>query len=179
MKTDFSVRGMAFTALMAALICVAAPFVIPLGAVPLSLATFAVYLAGALLGGWRGAAAVCIYLLIGAVGLPVFSGFAGGLGQLFGVTGGFLVGYIPCALMTGLFCDSFPQRGWSMALGMALGTLCCYALGVIWYTVLTGADIPAALAVCVVPFLPADGLKIAAACGIAAPLKKRLREIER
>ncbi len=174
MKANFTVRSMAFTALMAALICVVAPFVIPMGAVPLSIATFVIYLAGALLGCKRGTAAVLLYLLIGAVGMPVFSGFTGGLGQLFGVTGGFLVGYIPCALLTGLAADKVPQKIWGLALGMAIGTLSCYAVGTIWYISCTGADIASALMICVAPFIVGDVIKISLACIVAVPLRKRL-----
>jgi len=82
----FTVRNMAFIAVMAALICVAAPWSVPMpGLVPVSLATFAVYLAGSLLGWKKGTIAVLIYVLLGAVGLPVFSGGAGGFAKLFGV----------------------------------------------------------------------------------------------
>ena len=93
---------MALTGMMAALLCVAGPLSLPVGPVPLSLATFAVYLAGAVLGWKRGTAAVALYLLIGLCGLPVFSGFSGGFQKLAGVTGGYLVGYLFCALITGL-----------------------------------------------------------------------------
>lgn len=178
MKTDISVRNMAFTALMAAFICIAAPFVIPVGAVPLSLATLAVYLSGALLGSKKGTAAVLIYLLIGAVGLPVYSGFTAGFGQLFGITGGFLIGYVPCAFLTGLLSDIFQGKLWGIALGMAVGTLSCYLFGAVWYIVLTDVDFIAAVMICVVPFIPTDMLKIAAACAISVPLKKRLSAFE-
>ena len=88
----FTVRNMAFIAVMAALICVAAPFAVPMpGLVPISLATFAVYLAGGILGAKKGTIAVLIYVLLGAVGLPVFSGGAGGFAKLFGVSGGYII----------------------------------------------------------------------------------------
>ena len=95
-------KDMTLIAVMAALICVAGPLSIAIGPIPLSLASFAVYLAGAVLGAKRGPLAVAIYLLIGLVGVPVFSGFSGGFQKLIGVTGGYLVGYLPCALLTGL-----------------------------------------------------------------------------
>ena len=86
------VREMCHTALMTALMCIAAPLTVPIGPVPVSMATLAVYLAGALLGARRGMATVGLYILIGAVGLPVFSGFRSGLHQLAGVTGGTWLG---------------------------------------------------------------------------------------
>ena len=174
-STRFSARQMVFTAVMAALICIAAPFVIPLpSAVPLSVATFAVYMAGALLGKEKGTLAVLIYLLIGLVGLPVFSGFTGGIARLAAPTGGYLVGYISCAFLTGLFADKFGGKLWSMAAGMVLGTLSLYLFGTIWFVISTGADVWSALLACVVPFLPLDGVKIAAACAVSVPLRKKL-----
>ena len=96
------VKDMTITAVMAALICIAGPLVVPVGPVPLSLATFAVYLAGAVLGKKRGTIAAGLYLVIGIIGVPVFSGFSGGFQKLAGVTGGYLVGYLPCAFLAGL-----------------------------------------------------------------------------
>lgn len=179
-KSDlFSVRSMIFTAIMAALICIAAPFSVPIGLVPISLATFAVYLAGGLLGAKRGALAVVVYILIGAVGLPVFSGFAGGFAKLLGVTGGYIIGYVPCALLSGLLYDR-TRRVWTLPAGMVLGTLACYIFGTAWFLIatadgaITGASVVSALMMCVVPFLPGDAIKIAAACALAMPLRARL-----
>lgn len=179
-KSDlFSVRSMIFTAIMAALICIAAPFSVPIGLVPISLATFAVYLAGGLLGAKRGALAVVVYILIGAVGLPVFSGFAGGFAKLLGVTGGYIIGYVPCALLSGLLYDR-TRRVWTLPVGMVLGTLACYIFGTAWFLIatadgaITGASVVSALMMCVVPFLPGDAIKIAAACALAMPLRARL-----
>ena len=179
-KSDlFSVRSMIFTAIMAALICIAAPFSVPIGLVPISLATFAVYLAGGLLGAKRGALAVVVYILIGAVGLPVFSGFAGGFAKLLGVTGGYIIGYVPCALLSGLLYDR-TRCVWTLPVGMVLGTLACYIFGTAWFLIatadgaITGASVVSALMMCVVPFLPGDAIKIAAACALAMPLRARL-----
>lgn len=179
-KSDlFSVKSMIFTAIMAALICIAAPISVPIGLVPISLATFAVYLAGGLLGAKRGALAVVVYILIGAVGLPVFSGFAGGFAKLLGVTGGYIIGYVPCALLSGLLYDR-TRRVWTLPAGMVLGTLACYIFGTAWFLIatadgaITGASVVSALMMCVVPFLPGDAIKIAAACALAMPLRARL-----
>ncbi len=171
----FSVRSMTFTAIMAAIICVAAPFSIPLPAlVPISLATFAVYLAGGLLGAKRGTLAVVVYILIGAVGLPVFWGFSGGLAKLMGVTGGYILGYVPCALLTGIFADMSAKKRWLLPLGMILGTAACYLLGTVWFIIATGSTLSAAIAACVIPFLAGDAIKIAAATGICIPIKSRI-----
>lgn len=173
-KHKFSVRGMVFTAIMAAVICVFAPFSIPMGAVPLSLATFAVYLTAALLEKARSCAAVGVYILIGLVGVPVFSGFMGGFTVISGMTGGYIIGYLPCAFLTALFTQRFGGKLWAMAAGMALGTVALYIVGTAWFMVFTGSELVAALAACVIPFLIGDIIKIAAACALALPLRKKL-----
>lgn len=188
-SSKLSVRNMAFIAVMAALICVAAPFSVPLpGYIPISLATFAVYLAGGVLGWKKGAAAVLVYILLGAVGLPVFSGGAGGFAKLFGVTGGYIFGYIPCVLLTGLFVDKLYKKrsngfigwlsgAWAVPAGMILGTAACYAFGTAWYIVTTGTELAAAIASCVVPFLVGDLIKIVCASALAMMLRDRLAKV--
>lgn len=163
-------RDMTLTAVMAAVICLAGPLTVAIGPIPLSLATFAVYMAGAVLGWKRGTAAVAVYLLIGLTGVPVFSGFSGGLPKLAGVTGGYLIGYLPCALITGLGASKRPA--WALPACMVLGTLTLYALGTAWFMRQTGNPLPAALGLCVVPFLPGDAVKIAAATLIAGPVRR-------
>ena len=166
---------MTLTAVMAALLCVAGPLSIQAGPVPLSLATFAVYLAGAVLGAKRGTLAVAVYLLIGVIGIPVFSGFSGGFQKLAGVTGGYLAGYLPCAYLSGLGAGRAPggkNRKWRMPVMMAAGTLVLYAVGTLWFMRQSGSALGAALALCVLPFLPGDAVKIAAACLLAGPVRK-------
>lgn len=169
---------MTLIAVMAALICVAGPLSIAIGPIPLSLASFAVYLAGAILGWKRGSIAVALYLLIGLVGVPVFSGFSGGLQKLIGVTGGYLVGYLPCALITGL-CAGEPDAEnarpvWMLPVGMVLGTIALYAIGTAWFMIQTKNTLAAAMGMCVLPFLLGDGLKIVAASVITVPVRKAL-----
>lgn len=173
-KNGLSVRAMVFTAIMAAVICVCAPFSIPTGAVPISLATFSVYLAATLLGKAKSCTAVAVYILIGLVGMPVFSGFKGGFAVLSGMTGGYIIGYIPCAFFTALFTERFNGKLWAMATGMALGTVVLYAVGTAWFMFVTGSELIAALSSCVLPFLIGDAIKIAATCALALPLRKKL-----
>lgn len=184
-RRKLTLKDMTFVAVMAALICIAAPVSVPLGAVPLSLAGFVVCLAGGLLGSRRGTLAVLIYIMLGAVGLPVFSGGNGGFGQLFGITGGYIAGYIPCALISGIFSDKFckvPPKGknpfrsgvWAIPVGMAAGTLVLYVVGTAWFAAVQGISPWAAAAVCVLPFIPGDIIKIACASGITISLRHRL-----
>lgn len=183
-----TVRNMAFIAVMAALICVVAPFSVPMpGLVPISLATFVIYITGGILGWKKGTLAVLIYVLLGAVGLPVFSGGAGGFAKLFGVTGGYIVGYIPCVLIGGLFIDLFYKKAksrnpfvngaWSIPVGMIAGTVVLYALGTVWFVIARGVTLEVAMASCVVPFLIGDAIKIVCATIVTVILRDRLGKI--
>lgn len=158
-------------ALFAALTGVLSQLAIPLpGLVPLSLATFAVYLAALVLDWKEAAASMAVYLLLGAAGVPVFSGF-GTLNRLAGPSGGYLIGYLACALAAGLILSRTGRKAvWSIA-ALAASTVVLYAIGTAWYMLQTGSAFFPALAGCVLPFLPGDCLKIA----LAVPVGGRLR----
>ena len=168
------VKDMTLTAVMAALICIAGPLTIAAGPVPLSLATFAVMLAGAVLGKKWGTAAAGLYLLIGIIGIPVFSGFSGGFQKLAGVTGGYLAGYLPCAFFAGLGAERAEREGrkWMLPAMMVLGTAVLYTVGTAWFMIQTKNGLGTALGLCVLPFLPGDAAKIAAVTVIAPAVKK-------
>ena len=129
------------TAVMAAVICVLGPIsmAIPISPVPISLASMAVYLAVTVLGMKLGTLSCLIYLLLGLVGLPVFSGGSAGAAKLFGPTGGYLVGYLFLALIAGAFVGRYTENKWKSiafaALGMVLGTMVLYALGTAWLAI--------------------------------------------
>ena len=168
--------AMAVTALMTAVTCILAPLSIPIGPVPISLTNFAIYLSLYLLDCKKGTISYILYLLLGLVGLPVFSGFTGGIGKLAGPTGGYIIGFIPMAIIAGIVIDKFSQR-WIQILGMIVGTAICYAFGTAWFCIQAGYTVSAALAVCVIPFIPADLIKmvIAMIIGCLLPvLAKRL-----
>lgn len=171
-------KDMTTIAVMAALICIAGPLSIAIGPIPLSLATFAIYLTGAVLGWKKGVLAAAIYLLIGSVGVPVFSGFSGGLPKLAGVTGGYLVGYLPCALITGLGVEEDPQKPdkplWLLIVCMLAGTAVLYIVGTAWFMLQTKNPLISALGMCVLPFLPGDAIKIVAAALIASPVRRAI-----
>ena len=169
-RRSSALRKLTAAAVFSALLCVISPFAIPVGPISITLATFGVYLAGASLGAKRGAAAVAVYLMLGFIGLPVFSGFTGGFQRIFGPTGGFLVGYIPLAFIAGIFADRF-GKGWAYPVGMVIGTAVLYSLGTAWYCALTSSEILPALALCVLPFLAGDAIKIACASLLAPKLR--------
>ncbi len=170
------ILSLTYIAMGAALIAVCAWITIPLGPVPFTMQTFAVITIAGLLGWKRGVASVFVYIVIGALGAPVFSGFGGGIGVLTGVTGGYIVGFIFTALIVGLTADRC-KGTLPLAISMLGGILCCYAFGTVWfmtvYTHSTGAiGLMSVLSKCVFPYILPDILKIA----LGLLLTKRLRK---
>ena len=168
------IYALTMTAAVAAGIAVLAPWSVPLGPVPLSLCTLMIYLAAWLLTPTRALAAVAVYVLLGAAGLPVFAGFLGGLSRLAGPAGGFIFGYLPLSVICALFVCRFPNRRGPALLGLALGTAVLYGLGTVWFCAQTGSGAVEAAAVCVLPFLPGDGVKMGAALLLGPVLRRRL-----
>ena len=174
---NVSISTMTMVALMAAVICVLAPFSIPIGPVPISLATFCLYIAVILLGG-RKAFIVCLmYLLIGFVGLPVFSGFSGGPMKLLGPTGGYFLGYLLLTMIVGWFVDKFPKKRVMCLLGFILGTASCYLTGTAWLAFQMNMNFVSALLVGVVPFLVGDVIKIVAAMWIGTLVRRQMNKV--
>lgn len=161
-KKALSSKAAVFPAFFAALICVSAWICIP-AAVPFTMQTFAVSLCGVLLGAKRGAAAVCIYILLGIIGLPVFSGFKSGAAVLLGATGGYTLGFIPLAAIPGFFCSHFGRKLPVMLISMTAGLLVCYAFGTAWYMAVylsSPKSLGAVLSSCVLPFIIPDIIKV-------------------
>ena len=166
---------MTAVALMAVLICVCTWIAIP-GAVPFTLQTFAVFAAVELLGARRAFWSVAVYLLMGAVGLPVFSGMAGGIGILAGQTGGYLWGFLLLPMICRVVTALAGMRKAVRIAGMVLGLAACYAVGTAWFVFVSeGVDWSAALMLCVVPFLLPDAVKLVLAVTFADALRKRMR----
>ena len=151
---------------------------IPLGftPVPVNLGTLGVFLTGGILGRRYGTISMSVYVLIGAIGIPVFAGFRGGLGVLAGPTGGYIIGYIAAVFIIGLILEKVNSRpGYAaVAFAMITGLLLCYALGTAWFMISTHTGLWAALVSCVIPFLPGDALKIAAAAVLVRKLDRIL-----
>ena len=163
-KKGFSLRDMVLCALFAAILAVSAWLTVP-GEVPFTLQTFGVFAALGLLGGKRGTIAIALYLVLGAVGLPVFSGFRGGFGVLLGTTGGYIFGFLLSGLLYWALTALLGHKGWVRLLAMVLGLLLCYAAGTGWFLLVylqkTGPiSLGVVLAKCVVPFLLPDAVKL-------------------
>ena len=161
-------RDMALCALFAALLAICAWLVIPIGDVPFTLQTFGVFAALGLLGGKRGTIAIAIYLLLGAVGAPVFAGFKGGIGALLGVTGGYLVSYLFMGLIVIAAEKLFGDRTIVFLIAGVIALIVCYAFGTAWFVVAyarTAGPISwaAAIGKCVLPFVLPDLAKLALA----------------
>lgn len=153
-------------ALMSAVTAICSWLTVPF-TVPFTLQTFAVFFALEYLGGRKGTLSILLYILLGAVGLPVFSGFAGGIGHLAGPTGGYIIGFIASGI---IFCLGEKLAEKNRLLHYALQAIClfaCYALGTLRFCHVTGTGFGAALGICVLPFIIPDVMKIALADVVA------------
>ncbi len=173
-KQRISTKTMALIAVMTAVTCVLSPFSIPIGPVPISLATLTIYLGVYVLGMMKEAVSVIVYLLIGLVGVPVFSGFSGGPAKLIGPTGGYLVGYVFMAVVAGAFVDKFDGKIVPSVIGLLLGTVVLYAMGTVWFCIQAKTGVASALMLCVIPFIPGDIAKIIIASFFGISIRKAL-----
>lgn len=173
-----STYSMVYIALFAVLMAVCSQIQIP-SVVPFTLQTFAVFLACGLLGGKRGTASIIVYILLGAVGLPVFAGFKGGVAALAGTTGGYIIGFIFSALIMWALQRPAKKNFIVLVISMILGLAVCYAFGTAWFMFLyTKANGPVALGTvlgwCVIPFIIPDVAKIVLASVLTVRLRKLL-----
>jgi len=173
-RTDSRVRSLCEIAVAVAVMAACAFITVPFSVVPFTMQTFGVFLALFLLGGKKGAIAVAVYLAVGAAGAPVFSGFGGGAGVLVGPTGGYLWGFLACALLYLAFERSCGRRLWLCSLVMIGGLLLCYLFGTLWFMQLTARTAGEALLLCVVPYILPDLLKLYLACFVAGRARRAI-----
>ena len=179
MSETFSVRKMAIIALMTAVLCILAPISIPvfISPVPVSLGVLAVYLTAYVLSRVDALISVIIFILLGTFGLPVFSGYSGGLSKLVGPTGGYIIGFLFTVYISSLFIHM--KKGIIFdVIGMITGLALCYILGTIWFSYQQGKGFIASLLLCVVPFLIGDAIKIIVAVILGTQLNKRLAHLD-
>lgn len=176
-KRKISTKEMALVGMMAAVLCVVSPFSIPIpvSPVPLTLATFVLYLSLYTLGTKKALLSCLIYLLIGFAGLPVFSGFSGGIGKLVGPTGGYMVGYLFLLGVGGFLLNKSGGNVLLQIGSLIAGTLICYAFGTIWLCVQMQLDFAGGLAAGVIPYLPGDAVKILAAAALGQAIARAIR----
>ena len=167
---------MAYIAIFAVLMAICSWISIPM-AVPFTLQTFGVFMAVGVLGGKRGSLAVLIYILLGAIGVPVFAGFSGGIGVILNTTGGYIVGFLFSALVMWGMEALLGRKPVIQIISMVVGLIVCYALGTAWFMVVyarnTGAvGLGTVLGWCVIPFIIPDLVKIALAFVLSRKISK-------
>ncbi len=171
-----TVRSMTYIGLMTALLCIVGPLSVPIGIVPVSLTSFAVLLVALILGGYYGTICCAVYLLIGMVGVPVFSAFSGGVGKLFGPTGGYLIAFLFVPMIVAYFSNLGKKNIYQSIIGMVVASIVIYLFGSAWLAFQMEMTYGAAFAVGVIPFVGFDALKIVAAFVIAIPVNKALEK---
>lgn len=176
-KSIFNVKQIALVGLMAAIICVLAPFAlpIPISPVAISLGTLAIYFVLTVLGLKLGTVSVIVYILLGLVGLPVFAGFTSGPGKLFGPTGGYIIGYLFMAPICGFFIDRWGDKFLLSFLGMVLGTAVLYLFGSLWLAYQASYTLSQAFMAGVAPYIPGDLVKLILAMVLGCQVRKRLK----
>ncbi len=168
-----------YSAFFSVLIAVCAWISVP-AFIPFTLQTFGIFTAICTLGGKRGTASIVVYLALGALGLPVFSNFSGGLGQLIGTTGGYLLGFLFTGLIYWFITSVLGKKLWIEILALVLGLAAVYAFGTMWYIVSYAGNsgsvgLGAALSMCVVPFIIPDLIKMALAVAVSKKFRALLR----
>jgi len=164
-------RMVVLASLMAALTAVGAYIHVPIGPVPIVLSTLFAILSGLLLGSRWGLASMGLYLLVGAIGMPVFAGGKGGLAHIFGPTGGYLFGFVLCAWIAGFISERIRHRLGGEILAVIIGSLIIYGLGVPWLKMFTKMSWSKALMVGMIPFLIGDALKAVVAIVLARAVR--------
>ena len=170
------IKSIVLVSLFTAIIAVCSFVSVP-SAVPFTLQTLGIFTSLTVLGGKRGTICIALYIFIGLVGIPVFSGFGAGLGHLTGATGGFILGFIICGFCYWIITKIFGNKTITKAIGLLTGLLMCYSFGTLWYTVFSFGTINpnvllTTLKVCVLPFIIPDFLKL----GIALIIDKKLSQ---
>lgn len=170
-RKTFKTIDLVYIGLFAALIAVCAWISIPL-TVSVTLQTFAVCLTAGLLGWKRATLTTIVYILLGIIGLPVFTGFNSGLAAVTGPTGGYIVGFIFTALIVGFAVEKVGRKIWQNVVFMVIGILVCYLFGTVWFVIAYKVSFVSALSTCVIPFLLPDAVKIVLAAVLVNRLKR-------
>ena len=171
--------SMVYVALFAVLIAICSWISIPT-TVPFTLQTLGIFVSVGVLGGKRGSLSVLIYLLLGAIGIPVFAGFTGGMGVMLGSTGGYIIGFLLLALVMWLMERMLGRKSWVLALSMVVGLIVCYAFGTAWFMVVYARSagsigLMTALGWCVIPFIIPDAIKIVIALIVSRRVSKLIK----
>jgi biotin transport system substrate-specific component len=168
----FSVRDICYIGIFTALITMCAQLSIPMPGVPMTLQTFAIPLAGVVLGTRNGTFSALVYVFLGAIGAPVFAGFTGGLGEILGATGGFILSFPLMAMVDGIG-ERKHNKIW-LVCGLVAGAVINYICGMLYYAAVMQSDLKTAFVYCVLPFIPTAIIKIALVAVLGKALKRAL-----
>ena len=172
-NSKFSIQDICSIAIMTAITSVMAQISIPMPlGVPMTMQTFAITLAGIVLGSKKGGMSILVYVLLGAIGVPVFAGFSGGFQNLVGPTGGFIISFPIMAYLIGLGVELKKKE--LFVLFLVLGTVSNYVVGVILFCVVTQSPVATGITACVLPFIPTAIIKAVVASVLGLELRKRL-----
>ena len=174
-KSKMSVRDICYAGLFAAVIAVMAQISIPMPlGVPMTMQTFAITLAAVVLGAKLSALSSLIYLILGAVGIPVLANFSGGFDKFVGPTGGFLISFPLMAFIIGWGAEHRKDFKGAYVLALILGTVVNYVVGVALFCVVTNGSVAAGITACVLPFIPTASIKAVLASIIGFGVKNRI-----
>lgn len=173
-----SVKNLCYMAMMTVLICICSWISIPF-VIPFTLQTFAVFFALFLLGGKNGTVSIILYLLMGMIGLPVFSGFCGGIGHLLGPTGGYIVGFVLTGVTYTLLESSMEKHKTSVPFVLGLSLFSCYLSGTLWFVIMysfqdNSMGVLNVLSICVLPYIIPDCIKIILAVYFHSKIKDKI-----
>lgn len=155
-----NIKNITYIAILSSIIAIVSPFTISIFVIPFSLSLFIIYIVGAISSKFGALLAVLIYIFLGIIGLPVFSSFSGGIGIILGITGGFIIGYLPCVLIVNLIVNINKKKMIYYIIGMLCGTLSCYVIGTVWYMIETNSNLIQSILICIVPYIVFDIIKI-------------------
>lgn len=174
-NNNLSTRDLCLSGIFTAIIAVLAQIFIPMPyGVPMTLQTFAIPFAGVVLGAKRGTLSTLIYVLLGAVGVPVFAGFTGGIGIVFGPTGGFILSFPVLALTAGIGADRNSKA--LLAFGLIIGPVINYLCGMLMFILVTSGDLKTAFFTCVLPFIPTAVIKTVLAGVLGIKVRSTLKK---
>lgn len=178
-RTKINTKEITLIGLMTSIMCILGPLSIPIpfSVVPISFTNLAIYFTVFLLGWKKGTISYLIYLLIGLVGVPVFSNFGAGPGKLAGPTGGYLIGFILLTIISGLFIEKFQGKIYMYVIGLVVGLIVTYALGTAWLAYQLNLTFVKGLFAGVIPYIPGDIVKIIIAIIVGPILRKNVTRI--
>ena len=168
-----SIRDMCIISVCTAMVVGVSQLAVPLaGGVPITLQTFAIALSGVVLGAKKGAVCAVVYVLLGAIGLPVFTGFMGGFHRLIGPTGGFIISFPFMAFVIGYYAEK--NKAIWLVLGLAIGVVVNLSMGTLQFAFVTGNSLPVAFTMAMAPFIVVEMVKMAFVFVVGTAMRKVL-----